>query len=78
MPPKSWPSEGAITFDKLYLRYSKGEGNVLKNLTFTVEAKQKVCELISLTIQTVGCLAIFLLCFSVLFLIKTNFYCSGF
>jgi ATP-binding cassette subfamily C (CFTR/MRP) protein 4 len=42
IPPKSWPSEGAITFDKLYLRYSKAEGHVLKNLTFTIEAKQKV------------------------------------
>jgi len=42
MPPKSWPSEGAIAFDKLYLRYSKGEGHVLKNLTFAIKAKQKV------------------------------------
>lgn len=42
MPPKSWPSEGAITFDRLYLRYSKGEGHVLKNLSFAIEAKQKV------------------------------------
>jgi ABC-type multidrug transport system fused ATPase/permease subunit len=50
MPPKSWPSEGAITFDKLYLRYSKAEGHVLKNLTFAIEAKQKVCVMISLTI----------------------------
>jgi ABC-type multidrug transport system fused ATPase/permease subunit len=46
MPPQSWPSEGAIRFDKLYLRYSKTEGHVLKNLTFAIEAKQKVCELI--------------------------------
>ncbi|GFG33086.1 hypothetical protein Cfor_12110, partial [Coptotermes formosanus] len=42
MPPQSWPSEGAIRFDKLYLRYSKTEGHVLKNLTFAIEAKQKV------------------------------------
>lgn len=42
-PAKSWPSEGAIMFDKLYLRYSKVEGPVLKNLTFAIEAKQKVC-----------------------------------
>jgi len=59
MPPKSWPSEGAITFDKLYLRYSKGEGHVLKNLTFAIEAKQKVCELISLPFKLLGALQLF-------------------
>jgi ABC-type multidrug transport system fused ATPase/permease subunit len=59
MPPKSWPSEGTITFDKLYLRYSKAEGHVLKNLTFAIEAKQKVSELILFTIQTAEGLAIY-------------------
>jgi ABC-type multidrug transport system fused ATPase/permease subunit len=43
MPPKSWPSEGAIRFDKLYLKYSSAEGPVLKNLNFAIESKQKVC-----------------------------------
>ncbi|PNF14801.1 putative multidrug resistance-associated protein lethal(2)03659 [Cryptotermes secundus] len=41
-PPKSWPSEGVIKFDRLYLRYSPAEEPVLKNLNFTIQAKQKV------------------------------------
>ncbi|XP_069689580.1 probable multidrug resistance-associated protein lethal(2)03659 isoform X2 [Periplaneta americana] len=41
-PPKSWPSEGAIKFDRLFLIYSKADGPVLKNLNFSIEAKEKV------------------------------------
>jgi ABC-type multidrug transport system fused ATPase/permease subunit len=41
-PPKSWPSEGVIKFDRLYMRYSLADEPVLKNLNFTIWAKQKV------------------------------------
>jgi ABC-type multidrug transport system fused ATPase/permease subunit len=45
-PPKLWPSEGVIKFDRLYLRYSPAEEPVLKNLNFTIPAKQKVRHMI--------------------------------
>lgn len=41
-PPSSWPSEGAIMFNNLYLSYAKGEPPVLKDLNFSIEAKEKV------------------------------------
>lgn len=49
-PPKSWPSEGAIRFEKLYLRYSKADPPVLKSLNFAIEAKQKVCMCVLVSI----------------------------
>ena len=47
-PPSSWPSEGAIMFDHLYLRYAKAEAPVLKDLNFSIEAKEKVNKRIML------------------------------
>ncbi|CAG9768689.1 unnamed protein product [Ceutorhynchus assimilis] len=41
-PPKTWPEEGNIEFDRLSLRYAIGEPAVLKDLTFTVKSKEKV------------------------------------
>ncbi|KDR22129.1 probable multidrug resistance-associated protein lethal(2)03659 [Zootermopsis nevadensis] len=41
-PPESWPSEGAITFERLYLKYPNTESLVLKGLSFAIEAKEKV------------------------------------
>lgn len=38
----SWPSEGRIEFDGLHLRYREGLETVLRGLTFTVEAGQRV------------------------------------
>ncbi|KAJ9588188.1 hypothetical protein L9F63_018452, partial [Diploptera punctata] len=41
-PPSLWPSEGAIMFDHLYLRYGKEALPVLKNLNFAIEAREKI------------------------------------
>ncbi|KAJ0181177.1 hypothetical protein K1T71_003262 [Dendrolimus kikuchii] len=41
MPP-TWPSEGRIEFQNVYLRYAPGESPVLKNLNITVESGWKV------------------------------------
>ncbi len=37
-----WPHEGAITFDKLCFSHYPGGPEVLKELSFAVQAKQKV------------------------------------
>lgn len=41
-PPLSWPSAGRITFSHVFLYYSPTEPPVLNDLTFTIEAKEKV------------------------------------
>ncbi|XP_018565535.1 probable multidrug resistance-associated protein lethal(2)03659 isoform X2 [Anoplophora glabripennis] len=41
-PSKSWPEEGNITFDKLCLRYSQNDPNILENITFEVKPKEKI------------------------------------
>jgi len=43
-PPKhpEWPSSGAITFDSVSFRYKEGDKLVLRNLSFKVEAGQKI------------------------------------
>lgn len=40
--PESWPREGKVSFKNVLLRYNDNEPYVLKNLTFTVEPKEKV------------------------------------
>lgn len=41
-PPPEWPEEGRVTFNGVFMTYSPNEPPVLKNLNFTIEAKEKV------------------------------------
>ncbi|XP_044272820.1 probable multidrug resistance-associated protein lethal(2)03659 isoform X2 [Tribolium madens] len=41
-PPKTWPSEGRISFQSVSLRYSSTEPPVLKNVNFTIEPGEKI------------------------------------
>ncbi|KAH7329602.1 P-loop containing nucleoside triphosphate hydrolase protein [Stachybotrys elegans] len=41
LPPPSWPTKGAIMFDNVSAGYKKSE-DVLKNLTLSIEAGQKI------------------------------------
>ncbi|XP_031635556.1 multidrug resistance-associated protein 4-like [Contarinia nasturtii] len=41
-PPKDWPYYGNIEFKSLSLRYAENSGRILRNLTFRINAKEKV------------------------------------
>ncbi|XP_066143697.1 probable multidrug resistance-associated protein lethal(2)03659 isoform X2 [Euwallacea fornicatus] len=41
-PPDDWPSKGKINFKSLNMRYAPDEPQVLKDLIFTVNSKEKV------------------------------------
>jgi len=41
-PPKSWPSQGNITFENVSLFYNKSLPPVLKCISFTINAKEKI------------------------------------
>ncbi|XP_067014167.2 probable multidrug resistance-associated protein lethal(2)03659 [Anabrus simplex] len=41
-PPPDWPQRGEIVFNQLYLRYSKTEPPVLKNLNFVIKPMEKI------------------------------------
>ncbi|CAG0884511.1 unnamed protein product [Darwinula stevensoni] len=41
-PPPGWPSEGHVKFEHVSLRYAPDSKPVLKDLTFTIAAKEKV------------------------------------
>nr|CAD7444730.1 unnamed protein product [Timema bartmani] len=41
-PPEDWPSQGSITFNKVYLSYNAMETAVLKNLNFNILPSEKV------------------------------------
>ncbi|KXN67697.1 P-loop containing nucleoside triphosphate hydrolase protein [Conidiobolus coronatus NRRL 28638] len=41
-PPSSWPPHGVIEFKNIVLRYHKLGVNVLKNVTFTINPKEKI------------------------------------
>lgn len=41
-PPRTWPENGMIEFQSLYLRYATNEPYVLNNLTFKIKPKEKV------------------------------------
>ncbi|KAG9508804.1 Multidrug resistance-associated protein 4, partial [Fragariocoptes setiger] len=41
-PPPGWPNKGKIEFERVSLRYFENEEPVLKNLTFTIEAGEKI------------------------------------
>ncbi|AEO63008.1 uncharacterized protein THITE_2107855 [Thermothielavioides terrestris NRRL 8126] len=41
-PPENWPSEGAVEFINYSTRYRKELDPVLRNLTFKIEARQKI------------------------------------
>ncbi|CAG0881126.1 unnamed protein product, partial [Darwinula stevensoni] len=43
-PPLGWPSEGHVKFEHVSLRYDPDSSPVLKDLTFTIAAKEKVCN----------------------------------
>ncbi|PNF43102.1 Cystic fibrosis transmembrane conductance regulator [Cryptotermes secundus] len=41
-PPPTWPSEGAIEFEHLYMRYAENQPPVLKDLHFKIDPTYKV------------------------------------
>ncbi|XP_022166670.1 probable multidrug resistance-associated protein lethal(2)03659 isoform X2 [Myzus persicae] len=41
-PPKEWPNKGKIIFNKLHLRYDSETPFVLRNITVTIEATEKI------------------------------------
>ncbi|KAI5713480.1 hypothetical protein M8J76_000230 [Diaphorina citri] len=41
-PPPGWPDQGRIEFNSMSLRYGPAEPPVLKNLTFTIQPREKV------------------------------------
>ena len=41
-PPPTWPLEGNIKFDKMFLRYTEADQPVLKNICCVIEAREKV------------------------------------
>ncbi|KAK0085537.1 hypothetical protein PV325_004976, partial [Microctonus aethiopoides] len=40
--PSNWPNKGGIEFKHVYLSYSPMESPVLKDLTFTIEARERI------------------------------------
>jgi len=42
---KEWPNKGKIIFNKLYMRYDPETPFVLKNITVTIEATEKVLNI---------------------------------
>lgn len=40
--PSTWPNQGKIVFQNVYLRYAPNENPVLKNLNIVVESGWKV------------------------------------
>lgn len=45
---EGWPTEGRLTFEKVYLYYSKAEQPFLKNLNFTISPSEKVSDMLNL------------------------------
>ncbi|XP_063985040.1 ATP-binding cassette sub-family C member 4-like [Diachasmimorpha longicaudata] len=41
-PPATWPSEGRVEFDNVFLKYSQNDAPVLKGLNFVIEPSMKV------------------------------------
>jgi len=41
-PPKTWPNEGRIRMDHLFLSYDKEGTNVLHDITLNIKSKEKV------------------------------------
>lgn len=41
-PPATWPLEGNIKFDKMFLRYTEADQPVLKDVCCVIQAKEKV------------------------------------
>lgn len=41
-PPAGWPGEGQVTFDKVNFSYSDDSPPVLKDISVTLQAKEKV------------------------------------
>ncbi|KAJ6785369.1 hypothetical protein PWT90_04530 [Aphanocladium album] len=41
--PENWPNEGRIEFIEVTARYGPDEAEVLQNISFTIEPRQKVC-----------------------------------
>lgn len=41
-PPRTWPQEGSIEFRTVSMRYASKEPEILKNLSFSIEARSKI------------------------------------
>ena len=50
-PPSSWPLNGQIQFDCMSLRYSKEDDPVLKTITCSIKANEKVFHSITLMLS---------------------------
>jgi len=42
VPPKTWPQNGTVSFDKLCFSHYRGGPDILKDLTFSIGANEKV------------------------------------
>jgi ABC-type multidrug transport system fused ATPase/permease subunit len=61
-PPERFPCEGKIEFDDVQMRYRPGLPLVLKGLTFTIEAGQKVRRPACMVALVLSCLVFLWLC----------------
>ena len=41
-PAPGWPTAGRISFDNVFLRYHEHGVDVLKDISFTIEPKEKI------------------------------------
>lgn len=41
-PPESWPDQGKLEFNKVFLKYSEDDLSVLKNLNFVINPMEKI------------------------------------
>ena len=41
-PPENWPTQGALRFEHMFLRYKETDQPVLNNVTCVIQAKEKV------------------------------------
>ena len=52
-PPSTWPKEGKIVFSQVTMAYASSLPPVLKNLSFTVQPREKVISIyFSVTFET--------------------------
>lgn len=45
IPPKTWPQNGTVSFEKLCFSHYRGGPDILKNLTFSIKSNEKVLKI---------------------------------
>lgn len=48
-PPSDWPQKGNITLDDVSFRYSEGTALILKSISLTIKAGEKVSGIVAPT-----------------------------